>query len=492
MNYDNILKFALPPLITFLVGVFLPETLRLDLRSILTYVLFDKWRFERYLGHQRAIKGPKFAFCGFFQVDAEGRLLTSGPGISLTREIIEEIARLMNESSTIKDYSKIWPVFALRVEDVDLPKYALYLKRLKNIKSYLYQKDGVTETFPLCIWGTLDGKKIQQLSFEIKEGVFYPRAQKDFVKIGQLASKVCAVLPGHQFPRYLASILVGLYQQSPVSFLGIHERKFTEAHLLLDDGFSTLRSGINLVRDVSGQDDLVDEHSHFFLPEYHGLKAYLYEQDGSMENAIIEYTQALESNLYHPYENEGEFKRAYLRNYALDLAKKAAEGANEEPSKESPFDHALLLSSLILHDNSYSVPMLHSLLALILKLSEDEYWEAIKVFERLTRKYPDSSIPWIYWGEALKLYKSEPFNPNPANLNLTLEKYKVAEQIDPKWEMIKVKIAIVYMFKKAYNQGGDDTEEQLKAYLIKSKGFYDDPELKKFFGQGIFKRTAKE
>ena len=49
---------------------------------------------------------------------------------------------------------------------------------------------------------------------------------------------------------------------------------------------------------------------------------------------------------------------------------------------------------------------------------------------------------------------------------------------------------MVYMFKKAYNQGGEDTEEQLKAYLIKSKGFYEHPELKKFIGpQNIFGKS---
>ena len=493
MTYEDLFKFALPPIITFLVGVFLPETLRLDLRSILTYLFFEKWRFNRYLKKQKAAKGPKFAICGFYQVDAEGRLLSSGPGLYLSNEIIKQMSLQIEASSTIRDYSKIWPAYKLRVEHVPLPKYALYIKRIRRLTDYLFQERGVAETFPIFIWGTIEQpNKVQQVYFETKKGYFFPRSLRDFAKLSHLTSNVATSLPLHECARYLAFLLFGLYQQSPVTYLGVNQRKFAEAHLLLEDGFATIRKGIDILQETATLKQAAEEHSRFFMPEYCALKGYLYEDAGDLVKAAEEYRKVLEWNLYHPYDGEGDFKRFVLRHYTLDLARRTlAEKVKESSNNETQdaLNRVEMAEKLFIHDNTYPTPAIDLLLASILRMPENQYQEALKHFEILSQRYPDSAIPRMYWGEALKLFHSEPFRPNLSNLDLAVEKYHEAENIDPSWEIIKVKIAMGYLFKKAYGLGGQETEEKLQAYIKKSRDFYEHPELKKFLGNEPIFRT---
>ena len=477
MSHEDILKLALPPLITFLVGLFLPETLRLDLRSTLTYFLYGKTKFQRYLSRCRQTPGHKYAFCGFYQVDPEGRLLPSGPGISLTRNLVERMQLTLEENSTARDYSKIWPFFKLNVYNVTLPNYALYIKRINKLQEYM--QHGIGDTFLLWAWGTVDQGKLQQFHFHVRDGIFYPRFKKDLIQLSEMALKVSQRVPNHIFSEYISYLLIGLYQQGPVTVVGITEGRTTEAHLLLDDGFCLIKRGIDLVRDADEAGKLTDDHSRFFYPEYHALKGLLYEKDNSFFKALEEYGNALEFNLYHPYKTEVEFKRHYFRNYARELVQNTAV-LKDEVLKDGVLDLEAITANLSLYDETYQRPLLDYVLRLVLRQDGDDYYRSLKIFEDLNRKFPNSSLPLIYWGEALKLYKSEPFNLNPANLDPALEKYKSAEQVDPTWEIIKVKISTIYLFKKGYGQGGDETEAQLKHYLFKAKEFYEHPELKKF------------
>jgi hypothetical protein len=479
MSYEDILKLALPPVITFLVAIFLPETLRLDIRSILSYLVYEKWKFRSYLLRCRQMPGHKFGLAGFYQIDSEGRLLASGPGITLTRDIIEQLRLVLRGHSTSKDFAKQWPIFTLTALNVKLPQYARYIKRITGVRGYMARKDGVNDTFHLIIWGTVTEGKVDQFNFDVREGIFEPRVHKDMAHISNMVLRAYQQLPAHVFPEYIACLLVGLYQQSPVIIIGVHHKKFTEAHLLLDDGYTLIKKAIDLLRDASDDEGLAHDHSRFFFAAFHALKSYLYAKDASPLKALEECRRVLEINLCYPYENESEFKRNYLRNYVHEMMEKAAE-LKKENLIDGVLDQRVITDNLSLYNPNYNRPVLDGVLAEILRMEGDEFREALKIFDALTKKYPDSSVPLMYWGEALKLYKSEPFNLNPANLDAALEKYKAAEQIDPTWEIIKVKILTVYLFKKAYGQGGEETEEQLKQYLIKAQEFYEHPELRKF------------
>lgn len=436
------------------------------------------WRFH----------GPPSSFtigvCNFFAVNENGKLCNSKQGTALKQFILKYISDINNlENNT---YAKIIKPNIIEINPTDFE----ILSHSSLSLADLLKDNFVDKRAHIIIWGIIsENGEIEKVNISYNKGLFYEegvlklKIADYFKRFDDLVVKLCRNKPPLDKAQIVANLFYAIISQTPSISTASQYKDISVGLKLLDESQKLWNKSINTYvssTELSGIYNL----SSFFEIGYNLNRAALFKNAARSDEEIEAIYQILEKNPFFPLSTYEDFKKEYDLYYTSEVASKSLEFAKNDNSKSEEEKKRLSFKEkLYKYEGPYFLIDYFTQLIVV----NAHYESNLGYYEKLATHHSREPLIYLFWGDAIKLYKSEPFALNLARVDAAIEKYKFAEQLDPEWPLIGSKIFVVSFlhFLQEQELGHRKKASQLKAvleaYKEKQEKYGKTLEVKKFF-----------
>lgn len=419
----------------------------------------------------------------FLMVNESGKLSRCKRGAELQQFILNCIREINNrENNTFARI--IEPQFI----EISLTDFEISRHSLLSLADYL--NDNFADKRANIIFGGVvsESGEIGKLNvsytkeFFYEEGMLKLKTSDYFKKFEELIVRLCSNRTQLDKAQIMANLFYAIISQSTTIAAASHYKDVSVGLKLIDESQQIWNKAINRYVNPSESSDVKNLAMHFDIG-YELNRASLFKNASRVNEEIEAIYRILVINPFFPFSSYVDFKKQYDIYYTSYVASKSLEFMkNDKTTSEEE------KKQLFFRDKLYKYAGPDFLIEYFTELIvlSDNYSSNLEYYKKLSIHHPREPLIYLFWGDAIKLYKSKAFNLNLSQVDAAIEKYRIAENMDPEWPLIGSKIYIVSLlqsfqerelghFKKA-----DQIDALLGTYIKKLKKYGQTLEVKKF------------
>ena len=419
---------------------------------------------------------------GFYKIDDDGKLTKCKEGVILNKSLIEAFDRINNEKN-----STLTRMYSPKFSNIELTNYESSKYTYLNIGS-LFNSNYFSKKYDIIVYGIFsENGEIGEFNILHNDNSYIDEdflGKKTSSYINDLETFICNAvkskpleIKGEIAAELIFSFVTQSFAGNAVSILkdiSIGETLLSESKNIIDSVI--YKFNINMQKkDI---DNIMTPYDLNYIA--------INLDNENYDEAIKYMFKILKKNPYYPFDNYDEFKTNYNMYYLTNVSQKTLNIAEKKQSNgENGLNADDLKIKLKINEYKKENFLIENFAYLI--AGSKNYHENLKMFEELSKEYPTNAIVYIAWGDAIKLYKSEPFNLNLSVVDNALSKYYIAEKLDSDWILIGTKIYITTLLQimqeksSGNNAKAEEKKIILKKYENKLTEFSNTQDFKKFF-----------
>ena len=412
-----------------------------------------RWRAHEHGPAASGLPYPdRVVFAGFYEAGSSGRLCRSNRSLSLERafssSLRDELSGHRLNSSGVQLAGR--PV---RVDLIDwrAPRGFAEAHDQESFRPHLRR---IARGSAGVIWGTVAGDGTFA-TFEVvgeetnfHGGPIYAEIMNRICTLAEVRS-----LRTPNLASLIGKVLAGFYGMAYCDPIGDEGRPL-QTLPLLDDSKRLVRETLEQLHAENPENEnaevarVADRLEKLLLPLIVRQEAWGLRVAGQEEQALERLVEALEIDLFTPFDTEGEYKLFLESTYNHSTSQLAEQWRLRlgEQQRASDPAYAQRFRERALAD--YPPPSLDLLPVWIgyahsEELDSETLTEAL--FERLARRYPANAFVHYYWGEARRVvslvkYGTAPGSPHVPSLDRAIEQFQKAREVAPEFEIAAVRI----------------------------------------------------
>jgi hypothetical protein len=524
---EKLIIASIPVVVTAVLGILLPETAKTFLRNVAVHFLIRyifTWLglvallllvagtyfvFKLGIAHFSKIvasllilalgillpiitgraylkfQGPPTSFtigvCNFFVVSENGKLSNSKQGFALKQSILKDISDIHGRENNV--YARIINsnIVMLNPTEFEISRHSLL-----NFDNFL--KDNfVNKSAHIVIWGIIsENAEIEKVNVSYKgglfdeEGILKLKTTEYFKRFDTLVIKLCRNKPPLDKIQIIANLFYPIISMSPSIATASYYKDVSMGLKLLDDSQKIWNKAITTYASTTDFLAIADLVSYFEIA-YDLNRASLFHNAARGDAEIESIFRILEKNLFFPLSTYEDFKKEYDLYYTSTLATGSLEIAkliSEEDARKLSFKNKLYQ-----YEGPYFLIDYFTQLIVL----NDHYDSNLRYYKMLAVRHPREPLIYLFWGDAIKMYKSERFALNLARVDPAIVKYKFAEKLDLEWPLIGCKIYVAsylqFIGEKELGHWKKVAKIRtiLESYKQKRDKYVETLEVKKFF-----------
>lgn len=422
--------------------------------------------------------------CNFYVVNENGKLSTSRQGTALQQFILIHISDINNlENNT---YVKVVKpnVIAINPTEFEISSNSLlsFAKLLKD--------DFVDKRAHIILWGIVsENGEIEKVNISYNKGLFYEdgvlklKTTDYFGRLDDFIVKLCRNKSPLDKAKIASNLFYAVISQTPALSAASQYKDISTGLKLLDESQKLWNKSIATyvtTPELAG----IDKLALYFEIVSDLNRVALFDHAKRSDDKIKTIARILEKNPFFPLSTYEDFKKEYDLYYTSTVASNGLEFVMKNTAISDEETRKLFFKNKL-----YEYEGANFLIDYFTKLIvlNAHYEHNLKYYEILAAHHPREPLIYLFWGDAIKLYKSEPCALNLERVDAAIEKYKVAEKLDPEWSLIGSKIFIVsfLQFLQERELGHwkkvNKIKPVLEAYERKQMNYYQTLEVEKFF-----------
>lgn len=375
---------------------------------------------------------PTCVFVGCYTVNSDGVLVEDSDARYLAEKSFAEIERNVRVHTAFKTH-------ILNLERIYLPSFLPALFGQNYLEGYIrrrFERDGsISAIYGYRRSGSqrIEFKELHASVFEEHDAPFENSMQDDFSAIStDIDTNPLAVSA-------ISGLYIGIMGQSVVEFL-ISERRFSDAHLVVDDSDAMIREA--LAR--SNANEKTKQLSDYWNANFARLRARLFDQQEQYAAAARQLLLAYDYYPYFPYRDYRELTLAWFKVYASEI-----KALYENGGRYTDAAGRDIVSDKIL-DWAFK-PTGEWLRQLVARHPDNaELCRVVETgFRRLLEVRKDDPAVWIFWGDTVKMLPMGTRTDRGLFIDRipeSREAYQIARKLDPHFPLIPIKLGSLELF----------------------------------------------